>query len=77
MAKDVSPATRDEIRERKEPKSFSGSRLPPRSLTTVMIFCLQDRRKERASAKLREGRTGASMSASPSTRAEGSEGKNV
>ena len=44
---------------------------------TVMIFCLQDLKKERASAKVRAGRTGASMSASPSTRAEGSEGKNV
>ena len=51
------------MRESKEPKSLSGSGLPPRSLTTVMIFCLQDRKKERASAKVRDGRAGASMSA--------------
>ena len=70
MAKAVSLDTSEEIRERSEPRSLSGSGFPLKSFTTVTVFCLHERRKASASAKVLAGLTAASISARPSTLAE-------
>ena len=77
MAKAVSLDTSKVIRERSEPRSLSGSGFPLKSFTTVTIFCLHERRKASASAKILAGLIAASISARPSTLAEGSKGRSV
>ena len=75
VAKELSADMRLEIKVQTELKSLSGSGLACKSVTTVMICCLQALKVLRASLKVLAALRGVSTVLSPSTRALGSDGE--